>query len=51
MVLLDFLAVGITLGALLILIIGMVFKILPLSWESGMSMIIIGLILIYKMIT
>ena len=51
LVMLDFLAVGVTAGSLLILIIGVVFKILPITWPNAMSMIIIGIILIYKMAT
>lgn len=51
MVLVDFLAVGVTLGSLLILVIGIIFKILPLTWSATMSMVVMGIILIYKMVT
>lgn len=51
MVLLDFLAVGVTVGSLLILIIGIVFKILPVTWSAVLTMIICGIMLIFKMAT
>ena len=48
MVLVDFLAIGVMTGSLSILVIGIIFQILPLDWKSAFSMIIIGVILIYK---
>lgn len=51
MVLIDFLAVGVTIGSLFVLIIGIVFKLIPLTWQASISLVVMGIILIYKMVT
>jgi len=48
-VLIDFGAVGITIGSILALIIPMIFKIIPLHWSNIMSLIIMLGILLWKM--